>query len=70
MSTIIGTIHLSPIHQRSRPIIRTTGPLFNPHVLEHLAHSAARYHRGAEGPEALAWASAIAIFEYNEPTPL
>ncbi|MBB5543340.1 hypothetical protein A8H39_10855 [Paraburkholderia fungorum] len=70
MSTIIGTIHLSPIHQRSRPIIRATGPLFNPHVREHLAHSAARYHRGTKVPKAIVLASAIAIFEYNEPTPL
>jgi len=67
-----GTRYTAPMSRRQGRLVASAvhGTLFNPHVLEHLACSAVRYHRGVDSIEARVWASAIALFEFNEPAPL
>lgn len=45
-------------------------PIFNTSVIESLVYSALRYRRDTEGEDAVRFAGHLAVFEYNEPTPL
>ncbi|MFL9987656.1 hypothetical protein [Paraburkholderia sediminicola] len=65
MSTIIGTIHLSPIHQRSRSIIRTTGPLFSPGTLQWVAAQSVHYAT-VPGDDAMRFAIGLAGLAFSK----
>lgn len=45
-------------------------PIFDSNVIENLACSALRYRRDTQGEDAMRFAGHLAVFEYNEPTPL
>jgi hypothetical protein len=64
----IGTIHLSPIHLHRRSFIRTTGPLFNPSVLHHLAAKSVLHHipDASEPADAMRWSIALAGLAFSK----
>ena len=70
MGTTIGTAHTFGALHGHCAVERTTRPLFNSNAVESLAYSALRFRRDTEGVDNLRFTSRIAIFEYNEPTPL
>lgn len=64
----IGTRYVSGTSRFYRSPVQSPtfgDQVFNPNVVEHLACSAQRYRRDTQGQDALAWAAAIAIFEWN-----
>ncbi|MFM0451678.1 hypothetical protein PQR21_14925 [Paraburkholderia nemoris] len=69
MSTI-GTVHAFNAFGGHRTIHLTTGSLFNSNVIESLSYFALRYRRNTVGEDAMLFAGHLAVFEYNEPTPL
>ena len=64
----IGTIHLHPVYQRRRTTIRTTGPLFNPHVMHHIAATSVLHHipDASEPADAMRWSIALAGLEFSK----
>ncbi|NYH24684.1 hypothetical protein [Paraburkholderia bryophila] len=67
MSTTTGTAHTFGTFGH-RAVTRTTGTLFNPNIIEHLAYTTLRFRRDTEGEDAMRFAGHLAVFEYNEPT--
>jgi hypothetical protein len=64
----MNTVHIQPLRSRSRTVIRKDGPLFNQHVLHHLAATAVLHHipDANEPGDALRWSLALAGLAYSD----
>jgi hypothetical protein len=64
----MNTVHLQPLSSRSRTVIRKDGPLFNQHVLHHLAATAVLHHipDANEPGDAVRWSLALAGLAYSD----
>ena len=64
----MNVIYLQPLNRRARTVTRTTGPLFNQHVLHHLTATAVLHHipDASEPSAAVRWSLALAGLAYSD----